>query len=72
VNIPDYYVKLVRGGTNLFQKKLKAEFEDGTLIRIRNRGEFIALGRAETDENGKAVIRPEKLFSLGEQPDAEG
>jgi len=71
VNIPDYYVKLVRGGTNLFQKKLKTDFADGTLIRIRNRDEFIALGRAGTDENGRAVIRPEKLFSIGEQPAEE-
>ena len=71
VNIPEYYVKLVRGGTNLFQKKLKVEFEDGTLVRLRSHGEFIALGRAGTDETGKAVIRPEKLFSLGEQANAE-
>lgn len=66
VRIPDYYVKLVRGGTSLFQKKLKTDFESGTLLRLKNNGEFIALGRADTDENGRAIIRPEKLFSLGE------
>ena len=69
VGIPEYYVKLVRGGTSLYQKKLKVSFDDGQLIRLKNRGEFLALGRAATDEDGKAVIRPEKLFSLGdEQP----
>lgn len=66
VNIPDYYVKLVRGGTGLYQKKLKTAFDDGTLVRLRNREEFIALGRVGTDEDGKSVIKPEKLFSLGE------
>lgn len=66
VRIPDYYVKLVRGGTSLFQKKLKTDFESGTLLRLKNNGEFIALGRADTDDDGRAVIRPEKLFSLGE------
>ena len=66
MGIPEYYVKLVRGGTSLFQKKLKVSFEDGTLIRLKHREEFLALGRAETDSDGKAVIRPEKLFSLGE------
>jgi tRNA pseudouridine55 synthase len=72
VVIPEYYVKLVRGGTSLYQKKLKVSFDDGQLIRLKNRGEFLALGRAETDEDGKAVIRPEKLFSLGDEKSAGG
>lgn len=67
VKIPDYYVKLVRGGTNLFQKKLKTDFANGTLLRLKNHDEFIALGRAGVDEEGRAIICPEKLFSLGEQ-----
>ena len=71
IQIPEYYVKLVRGGTNLYQKKLKVDFADGTLVRLRCHNEFIALGRAETDETGKPVIRPEKLFSIGEQSGAE-
>lgn len=65
VTIPEYYVKLVRGGTSLYQRKLHVTFEDGVLLRLKHRGEFIALGRAETDSDGRAVIRPEKLFSLG-------
>ncbi len=65
VTIPDYYVKLIRGGTGLYQKKLKTSFEDGTLVRLKNREEFIALGRVGADEDGKSVIKPEKLFSLG-------
>ena len=63
ITVPDFYAKLVRGGTPLFQKKLKRSFPDGTLVRIRNRDQFIALGRAETVD-GEAVIRGEKLFVL--------
>ena len=63
LNVPDFYAKLVRGGTNLFQKKLKAHIEDGQLCRIRNKGEFIALGRGAIVD-GEAVIRPEKLFVI--------
>lgn len=63
LNVPDFYAKLVRGGTNLFQKKLKSHIEDGQLCRIRNKGEFIALGRGAVVD-GEAVIRPEKLFVI--------
>ncbi len=63
LNVPDFYAKLIRGGTNLFQKKLKAHIEDGQLCRIRQRGEFIALGRGAVVD-GEAVIRPEKLFVI--------
>lgn len=63
VNVSDFYAKLVRGGTNLFQKKIKAQIPDGELVRIRQRGVFIALGRGDTVD-GEAVIRPEKLFVL--------
>lgn len=65
VNVADYYAKLVRGGANIFQKKVKADVADGELVRIRNRGVFIALGRGETVD-GIRVIRPEKLFVLGD------
>lgn len=63
VNVVDFYAKLIRGGTELFQKKLKVDIPEGQLIRIRNRGEFIALGRGGIAD-GKAVIKPEKLFVI--------
>ena len=71
VNVNDFYAKLVRGGTPLFQKKLKRSFPDGTLIRIRNRDTFIALGRAETLD-GEPVIRPEKLFVIDAPQNGNG
>jgi len=63
ITVNDYHAKLVRGGAYLYQKKLKCSFPDGTMIRIRHRDEFIALGMAETVD-GEAVIRQEKLFVI--------
>lgn len=61
VSLPDYYAKIMRGGCDLYQKKLKCSHADGTLIKVYNRGQFIALARAYTVD-GAAVIRQEKLF----------
>jgi tRNA pseudouridine55 synthase len=63
VSFVDFYAKLIRGGTELYQKKLKIDLPEGQLIRIRNRGEFIALGRGGVTD-GVAVIKPEKLFVI--------
>lgn len=63
VNLNDFYSKLVRGGTDIFQKKVKADFLEGQLVRLRQRGEFIALGRSVIVDD-VPMIRPEKLFSL--------
>ena len=41
----------------------KIDLPEGQLIRIRNRGEFIALGRGGVTD-GVAVIKPEKLFVI--------
>ena len=63
VNVVDYYAKLIRGGANIFQKKVKANVAEGELVRIYNRGVFIALGRGDIID-GVPVIRQEKLFVL--------
>ncbi len=63
VRINDFYTKLIKGGTELYQKKLGTSFEEGALVRLKNKDEFIALGRAEPFEKGSA-IKPLKLFVL--------
>lgn len=63
IDVSDFYAKLIRGGTELYQKKLGTSIETGTLVRINHKGEFIALGRVDEFENGSAV-RPIKLFVL--------
>ncbi len=65
VNVGDFHAKLIVGGTELYQKKIKTAFETGTLVRIRHRGDFLALGRVVETENGSA-LKPEKLFRIDE------
>jgi tRNA pseudouridine55 synthase len=60
-----FHSKLIRCGSDLFQEKLKADFPDGALIRLRRDGTFFALGRS-AEKEGIRVIRPEKLFVLEE------
>ena len=63
VVINDFHTKLVKGGTELYQKKLGTSFEEGTIVRLKNGSEFIALGKVEQFEKGTA-IKPLKLFVL--------
>ncbi len=63
INVNDFYAKLIRGGTELYQKKLNTCYEIGQYIRIKHNDVFIALGQIEEYENGSAV-KPVKLFVL--------
>lgn len=63
VQINDFYTKLIKGGTELYQKKLNTSFEEGQMVRLRHGNEFIALGRVTEFEGGSA-IKPVKLFVL--------
>lgn len=63
IDINSFYVKLIKGGTELYQSKLGTRFDIGTLVRLSGNGEFIALGRVEEFEKGSAV-KPIKLFVL--------
>lgn len=63
ITVNDFYAKLIKGGTELYQKKLGTSFDDGELVRIMYNGEFLALGRVCDYEKGSAV-KPEKLFIL--------
>jgi len=63
IHVSDFYAKLIRGGTELYQKRLHVDLEPGQLVRLRHRGEFFALGKTDV-QDGVRVIRPEKLFIL--------
>lgn len=63
ITVNDFYAKLIRGGTELYQKKLGCCYDIGQFVRIRHNSEFIALGQVSEYESGTAV-RPVKLFVL--------
>lgn len=63
VNINDFCAKLVRGGCELYKRKIHFSYPEGTTVRLRCNDEFIALGKVMQFENGLA-IKPVKLFVL--------
>ena len=60
-----FHARLIRCGSDLYQEKLKTDFPEGTLVRLRRGGTFFALGRAGI-RDGVPVISLEKLFVLEE------
>jgi len=63
VEVNDFYAKLIRGGTELYQKKLGTSIETGQFVRIKHNNVFIALGQVDEFDAGSAV-KPVKLFVL--------
>lgn len=63
VEINGFYAKLIKGGTELYQKKIHTNFPLNTTLRLRFDGEMIALGKVMQYETGLA-IKPIKLFVL--------
>ena len=71
LELDEFHARLIRCGSDLYQKKLRTDFPAGTLIRLRRGGAFFALGRAEDKptEGGDGTIPAislEKLFVLEE------
>ncbi len=63
VEINDFCAKLIKSGTELYQKKIRTNFPLDTTVKLRNGGEMIALGKVTQFETGLA-IKPIKLFVL--------
>ena len=64
VKLPAFYEKLCRSGCEIYQNKIKTDFEVGAHVRLcTNTGEFFALGEVREYENGTA-IKAIKTFIL--------
>lgn len=64
IHVNDFEAKLIRGGTELYQYKLKTNYPLGTYIRLYQNETFFALGEVrEYSEKGSAV-KPIRLFVL--------
>jgi tRNA pseudouridine55 synthase len=62
--LPAFYEKLCRSGCEIYQNKIKTDFEAGARVRLYTAsGEFFALGEVREYENGTA-IKAIKTFSL--------
>lgn len=63
VNLPEFYERLCRNGAEIYQKKIRTDFEIGTKLRICGKNGFFALGEVRMYEDGSAV-KAVKLFDL--------
>ncbi len=64
VRLPSFYEKLCRSGCEIYQKKVKTDFDNGARVRLcSENGEFFALGEVSEYENGSA-IKAIKTFKL--------
>jgi len=63
INVNDFYAKLIKSGTELYQKKLGTCFEIGQYVRVKHNNVFIALGQVKEFDGGSAV-KSVKIFVL--------
>lgn len=64
VKLPAFYERISRSGCEIYQKKIKTDFPEGTRVRMCSAdGVFYALGEVRTYEEGTA-IKAIKLFAL--------
>lgn len=61
VDLPDFFYKLASCGAEIYLKKIGANFEVGTLVRLRHRQSFFALGQVAEFDDGLA-IKPIRQF----------
>ncbi len=61
--LSDFHARLLRNGCAVSSEKLGAAQPVGTLVRLTRGGEFFALGRVLSGEDG-AAVKAEKIFVL--------
>lgn len=63
VHLSDFYARLAKCGTEIYQKKIGTKYENDALVKLYHKNAFFALGRVTEYEKGSA-LRPEKQFIL--------
>ncbi len=64
INLPAFYETLCRNGCELYQSRIKTDFDLGSRVRLCSaQGDFFALGEVQSFETGTA-IKAIKLFVL--------
>ena len=63
VELGDFFAKLAKSGAAIFQKKIGTSFAEGTAVKIKHRGELIALGKV-LELDGASAIKPIKMFVI--------
>ncbi len=63
VVLSDFFAKLASCGCEIYQRKIKTEIPNGSLVRMYDKNGFFALGRTEEFPDGSA-IKPVKQFRI--------
>lgn len=63
VALPDFFARLARNGHEIYLKKINADLEVGTRVKLYDKNGFFAIGEVREFENGLA-IKPLKQFEL--------
>jgi len=61
VTLPDFYAKLAHSGAEIYQKKIKTSFPEGTRVRFYDKNGFFAVAAVAEFPDGSA-IKPQKQF----------
>lgn len=64
IYVNNFQAKLIRGGTELYQWKLKTDFPLGTHVRIYQNDTFFALGEVREYADKGSAVKPIRLFVL--------
>ena len=64
LQLNDFQAKLIRGGTELYQYKLRTDFPLGTRVRLYHNGTFFALGEVQEFADKGSAVKPIRLFVL--------
>lgn len=63
VILSEFFAKLASCGCEIYQKKIKTEFPEGSLVRMYDKNGFFAVGRVQKFPDGSA-IKPLKQFRI--------
>ena len=63
VSLPEFFERLSRSGSEIYQKKIKTDYEIGQRVRICGKNGFFALGEVRAYPDGSA-IKAIKTFNL--------
>ena len=63
VTLSDFFAKLASCGCEIYQKKIKSDIPEGSLVRMYDKSGFFAVGRVQEFPDGSA-IKPLKQFRI--------
>ena len=64
ITLPPFFARLALAGAPIYQKKIGADFPDGTVVALSDAAGFFGLAEAKTNGDGDRVLRSLRLFRI--------